>query len=140
MKAPHIEWTARHTLRMLDQRKLPVEERWIEARTYQEVAQAIKDMVVRGAPLIGVAAAFGMAMAAERSLDDLPRAADALRATRPTAVNLSWAVDRMLRFAGEHPRPADIVQGAERIAAEAAVMAGRLPEFGGPCSPRAAAC
>ncbi len=135
MKAPHIEWTARHTLRMLDQRKLPVEERWIEARTYQEVAQAIKDMVVRGAPLIGVAAAFGMAMAAERSLDDLPRAADALRATRPTAVNLSWAVDRMLRFAGEHPRPADIVQEAERIAAEDAAMARRLSEFGGALLP-----
>ena len=56
MKASHIEWTAQHTLRMLDQRKLPVEERWVEARTYQEVASAIRDMVVRGAPLIGVVA------------------------------------------------------------------------------------
>src|SRR5204862_6474826 len=67
MKASHVEWTAQHTLRMLDQRKLPIEERWVEARTYHEVANAIRDMVVRGAPLIGVVAAFGMAMAAERS-------------------------------------------------------------------------
>src|SRR5258708_17813549 len=110
MKALHIEWTAQHTLRMLDQTRLPNEEHWVEARPYSETASAIKDMVVRGAPLIGVVAAFGMAMAAERSLDELPAAAAALRATRPTAVNLSWAIDRMLRFAAAHPDPAAIVR------------------------------
>src|SRR5205823_9854042 len=99
MKAAHIEWTPRHTLRMLDQTRLPNEEHWVEARTYQEAADAIKTMVVRGAPLIGVAAAFGMAMAAQQSIDELPLAAKMLRATRPTAVNLSWALERMLGFA-----------------------------------------
>ena len=135
MKASHIEWTAQHTLRMLDQRKLPVEERWVEARTYQEVANAIRDMVVRGAPLIGVVAAFGMAMAAERSLDELSRAADTLRATRPTAVNLSWALDRMLRFAQEHPDAAAVVEEAERIADEDAGMSRQLSEYGGALLP-----
>ena len=135
MKASHIEWTAQHTLRMLDQRKLPVEERWVEARTYQEVADAIRDMVVRGAPLIGVVAAFGMAMAAERSPDELSRAAETLRATRPTAVNLSWALDRMLRFAQEHPDAAAIVEEAERIADEDAGMSRQLSEYGGALLP-----
>src|SRR5712692_3688848 len=135
MKAPHIEWTARHTLRMLDQTKLPIEERWVEARTYQEAAKAIKDMVVRGAPLIGVVAAFGMAMAAERSLDELSRAAETLRATRPTAVNLSWALDRMLRFAQEHPDAAAVVEEAERIADEDAGMSRQLSEYGGALLP-----
>ncbi|HLQ34033.1 MAG TPA: S-methyl-5-thioribose-1-phosphate isomerase [Chloroflexota bacterium] len=135
MKAAHIEWTAQHTLRMLDQTKLPVEESWVEARTYQEVASAIKNMVVRGAPLIGVVAAFGLAMAAEQSLEELPRAAEALRATRPTAVNLSWAIERMLRFAKEHPDPAAIAQEAERVADEDAGMARRLSELGGELLP-----
>jgi methylthioribose-1-phosphate isomerase len=135
MKAAHIEWTAQHTLRMLDQTKLPVEESWVEARTYQEVASAIRNMVVRGAPLIGVVAAFGLAMAAEQSLEELPRAAEALRATRPTAVNLSWAIERMLRFAKEHPDPAAIAQEAERVADEDAGMARRLSELGGELLP-----
>jgi methylthioribose-1-phosphate isomerase len=135
MKAIHFEWTARHTLRMLDQTRLPGEERWIEASTYQEVASAIKTMVVRGAPLIGVAAAFGMAMAAQQSLDELPAAAEALRATRPTAVNLTWALDRMLRFAREQPDPGAIAAEAERIAEEDGEMSRRLSKFGGKLLP-----
>ena len=81
---------------LLDQRLLPREEKWIACRTASEVAEAIKTMVVRGAPAIGVSAAFGMAMAAQRG-DDLDAAADELKRSRPTAVNLAWAVDRMLR-------------------------------------------
>jgi methylthioribose-1-phosphate isomerase len=135
MKAIHIEWTAQHTLRMLDQTRLPNEESWVEARTYQEAADAIKTMVVRGAPLIGVVAAYGLAMAAGQSLDELPAAAEALRATRPTAVNLTWAIDRMLRFAAEHPDPAAIVVEAERIADEDAEMSRQLSEFGGKLLP-----
>jgi len=92
-------------------------------------------MVVRGAPLIGVVAAFGMAMAAEHGQAELPRAAETLRATRPTAVNLNWAVDRMLRFAGEHPELEDIRREALRIAEEDAEMSRQLSHWGGPLLP-----
>jgi methylthioribose-1-phosphate isomerase len=135
MKALHIEWTAQHTLRMLDQTKLPNEEHWVEASTYQEAASAIKTMVVRGAPLIGVVAAFGLAMAAKESLDTLPEAAEALRATRPTAVNLTWAIDRMLRFAAQHPDPSAIAEEAVRIAEEDAEMSRQLGQHGGKLLP-----
>jgi len=84
-----------HVLSLLDQRLLPREEKWVECRTPSEVADAIRTMVVRGAPAIGVAAAYGMAMAG-----DLAAAAAELKAARPTAVNLAWAVDRMLRANG----------------------------------------
>ena len=83
------------TLSLLDQRLLPREEVWVECRTAAEVADAIRTMVVRGAPAIGVSAAFGMAMAAQQGAD-LAEAADVLKRSRPTAVNLAWAVDRML--------------------------------------------
>ena len=89
-----------NVLSLLDQRLLPREETWIECRTAPEVAEAIRTMVVRGAPAIGVAAAYGMAMAS-MSGEDLGEAARVLKASRPTAVNLAWAVDRMLRFGGD---------------------------------------
>ncbi len=136
LNAPHIQWTAEHALRMLDQTRLPTEEHWVIARTYQEVATAIKDMVIRGAPLIGVAAAFGMALAAEQSLAELPTAAAALKATRPTAINLAWAVDRMLVFAREHPDASALVGEAQRIADEDAEMSRRLGHFGGELMPQ----
>jgi methylthioribose-1-phosphate isomerase len=99
-----IEWTARDTVRMIDQRKLPLELVVVEFDDHRGVARAIKEMYVRGAPAIGAAAAFGMALAAGESrattaaglMEDLDRAAETLRATRPTAVNLFWAVERML--------------------------------------------
>jgi methylthioribose-1-phosphate isomerase len=83
-------------LSLLDQRLLPEREVWIDCRTVDEVARAIKDMVVRGAPAIGVAAAYGMAIAARTDMP-LDSAAALLRSTRPTAVNLFWAIDAMLR-------------------------------------------
>jgi methylthioribose-1-phosphate isomerase len=89
-----LRWDG-HALSLLDQRLLPREEKWIEYRDPSAVAEAIRTMVVRGAPAIGVAAAYGMAMAT-----DLPGAAAELKAARPTAVNLAWAVDRMLRANG----------------------------------------
>ncbi|HEX8407221.1 MAG TPA: S-methyl-5-thioribose-1-phosphate isomerase [Thermoanaerobaculia bacterium] len=89
-----LRWDG-HVLSLLDQRLLPREETWVECRTASAVADAIRTMVVRGAPAIGVAAAYGMAMA-----DDLPGAAVELKNARPTAVNLAWAVDRMLRANG----------------------------------------
>jgi methylthioribose-1-phosphate isomerase len=84
-----------NSLQLLDQRKLPREVVWVTCRNAHEVAAAIRDMVVRGAPAIGVAAAFGIALSAMRG-DDVPAAAAELRAARPTAVNLMWAVDRMM--------------------------------------------
>ncbi|HET8775080.1 MAG TPA: S-methyl-5-thioribose-1-phosphate isomerase [Thermoanaerobaculia bacterium] len=88
-----------NALSLLDQRLLPRQETWIECRTASEVADAIRTMVVRGAPAIGVSAAYGMAMAAAQG-EDLQEAARTLKAARPTAVNLAWAVDRMLEAGG----------------------------------------
>lgn len=97
-----IEWT-REGVRMIDQTKLPAEEIYVTCRNYSEVADAIRGMIVRGAPAIGVAAAMGLALAAKDSLagtvrelrDDFEAAAEVISKTRPTAVNLFWAVRRM---------------------------------------------
>lgn len=94
-------------VRMIDQRFLPTELRMLDCESYLEVADAIREMAIRGAPAIGAAAAFGMALAAHHSgagdrdelLSELNEAAETLRAARPTAVNLSWAVSRMMRRA-----------------------------------------
>jgi len=91
-------------VRMIDQRLLPHELKVVEFEDYRDVARAIKDMYVRGAPAIGAAAAFGLALGARQSsattretlLSELQQVTDDLRATRPTAVNLSWALDRLL--------------------------------------------
>jgi methylthioribose-1-phosphate isomerase len=99
------------TLSLLDQRLLPLQEVWVECKTASECAEAIRTMIVRGAPAIGVTAAFGLAMAARRG-DDLQAAATELKGARPTAVNLAWAVDRMLRAGG------DLTAEAERILEE----------------------
>lgn len=110
-----VEWHG-SKVRMIDQRLLPAEFRLVECGDYREVAQAIHSMVVRGAPAIGAAAAFGMALAARQSqvedreglLTELQEAADVLCAARPTAVNLSWAVARLLRRAEAEPEPSSI--------------------------------
>ncbi len=85
---------------MIDQRVLPAEERYVTLRTGEEVARAIEEMVVRGAPAIGVAAAMGVAVELARAPDGelaeaLPRICLRLRRTRPTAVNLAWALERV---------------------------------------------
>jgi methylthioribose-1-phosphate isomerase len=80
-------------LMILDQRRLPGEETWVRCETAEQAAECIRSMAVRGAPAIGLAAAYGMALAA-KSGEDLGRAAALLRSARPTAVNLAWAVDR----------------------------------------------
>src|SRR5436305_11315252 len=97
-----LEWTA-GGVRFLDQTKLPTEESYATCRTYQEVAEAIRSMVVRGAPAIGVAAAMGVALgvgdSSARNPQELRREfeeiSSVLGATRPTAVNLVWALERM---------------------------------------------
>ena len=88
-----VQWRGDH-LRLLDQRLLPQEERWIDCRAAAAVTQAIKDLAVRGAPAIGIAAAWGVALAAQQGTP-LDAALAQLRAARPTAVNLMWALDRM---------------------------------------------
>jgi len=94
-------------LKMIDQRILPARFEVVSYRGHREVARAIKDMVVRGAPAIGAAAAFGLALAGFESgasstdtlVADLQKAAAVLKSSRPTAVNLAWALDRVLHNA-----------------------------------------
>ena len=101
-----IEWTE-GKLRLLDQRQLPTETTYRDYISYIDVASAIRSMVVRGAPAIGVTAAFGLALGGQQSeastlaafLDDLQIAGEHLIAARPTAVNLSWAVAHLFGLA-----------------------------------------
>lgn len=88
-----VQWQRDH-LRLLDQRRLPAEESWIECRDANDVTRAIKDLAVRGAPAIGIAAAWGVVLAARQGAP-LTQTLAILRAARPTAVNLMWALDRM---------------------------------------------
>ncbi|MEQ1933486.1 MAG: S-methyl-5-thioribose-1-phosphate isomerase [Fimbriimonadaceae bacterium] len=96
MSLKPLEWTD-DGLRMLDQRVLPMREEWILLKSHIEVAQAIRDMVIRGAPAIGIAAAYGLALAARSGADPIA-AAKLLAESRPTAVNLFWALDRIQRL------------------------------------------
>src|SRR5258708_756478 len=97
-----LEWTG-DGVRFIDQTKLPTEEAYVTCKTYQEVAAAIRDMIVRGAPAIGVAAAMGLALGVQQSSAadvqslraDFDHMAKTLGETRPTAVNLFWAIRRM---------------------------------------------
>ncbi|MCK5391825.1 MAG: S-methyl-5-thioribose-1-phosphate isomerase [Deltaproteobacteria bacterium] len=103
-----IEWKDNKVI-MIDQTKLPNEEVYLECQTYEDVADAIKRMVIRGAPAIGVAAAMGIALGAimietsdrDRFLGEVNKITDVILATRPTAVNLFWAGKRMLRVLNE---------------------------------------
>ena len=116
---------------MVDQRKLPAQEVYVQCRTAKEVARAIKNMVIRGAPAIGVAAALGLALGVQRSkvtgtsqlAAEFYKLCELMAATRPTAVNLFWAIERMKRTFAEAARsgrsPAEIrhamVNEARRI-------------------------
>jgi methylthioribose-1-phosphate isomerase len=119
----------------IDQSLLPDEEVWIEIRSCNEIAEAIKEMKIRGAPLIGVAAAYGLALTAYHSnvksisdfLKEIEMSADMLKKTRPTAVNLFWAVDRILKKAVRAEGDVEtlrriIIEEAERIAEEDAII------------------
>src|SRR6478672_5603113 len=103
MAIPHpIDWTAEGAVRILDQTLLPDAERYLDLDTVDAVAEAIRTLRVRGAPLIGIAAAMGLTLAIRRgpgSLDAVCAASKVLGATRPTAVNLHWALERMERRA-----------------------------------------
>src|SRR5438094_337721 len=103
-----IEWTE-EGVKMIDQRKLPTIEEYPVFKTYREVAEAIRSMVIRGAPAIGVAAAMGVALGVRDSKahdiaglhHEFDEIANTLASTRPTAVNLFWAIERMKRLFNE---------------------------------------
>ncbi len=125
--AQPIRWTDRGVV-MLDQRRLPSEEISYTYTSYQDVAKAIREMVIRGAPAIGVAAAMGVAIGAQnssaKSLEDLraefPVILDALARTRPTAVDLFWALDRMKRrFAEICAQTSDLARIKKALVEEA---------------------
>jgi methylthioribose-1-phosphate isomerase len=132
-------------LKMIDQRILPARFEVLSYRGHKEVAHAITDMVVRGAPAIGAAAAFGLALAGYESaststddlLADLKASAAVLKASRPTAVNLAWAVDRLMRVAEKmkDERNADTVRAAilteaQNLADEDVAINKRMAEHG----------
>ena len=113
---------------MIDQRKLPVEEVYVRCRTAAEVAKAIRTMVIRGAPVIGVAAAMGLALGIRNSTAtgtqkcaaEFYRLCELMAATRPTAVNLFWAIDRMKRaFAAAAAAGQSVDQIKDRLDREA---------------------
>ena len=127
---PTLAWTP-EGVRFIDQTKLPLEESFVLAATYEQVAEAIVAMVVRGAPAIGVSAAYGIALGALHTKAATPlefapefdRICARLAATRPTAVNLFWAIDRIKRlFANLLASGATLVQIQQRILAEADAM------------------
>jgi methylthioribose-1-phosphate isomerase len=138
-----IEWDD-GVVKMIDQRKLPREVVIVELTDYRDVARAIKEMYIRGAPAIGAAAAFGLALCARTSkaktraelLADLEEAAGTLLKTRPTAVNLSWGLERMLEKAreAEHTQVEQLVDAlvveAQRIADEDVEINKRMAAHG----------
>jgi methylthioribose-1-phosphate isomerase len=130
--------TDARAVRLLDQRRLPHEETWLTLGTSDEVAEAIRTLTVRGAPAIGVAAAYGLAAEALRGVrgEALGAAADRMANARPTAVNLAWAVKRVARI---------FAQGADAVLAEAHAIRDedeascrRIGALGAPLLPRAA--
>src|SRR5881409_1581467 len=122
-----VEWT-NEGVRMLDQRLLPTEEKYLMLRSYEEVADAIKKMVVRGAPAIGISAAMGLALGATQSVGtsvadleyDFKFMCKVMEATRPTAVNLFWAVERMrAALAKAKSETNDVEEAKKRLVTEA---------------------
>jgi methylthioribose-1-phosphate isomerase len=124
---PTIDWHD-DAIVMIDQRKLPTEEAFVRCRTAQDVARAIKSMVIRGAPAIGVAASMGIALGVrnskatgtQRLAAEFSKLCDLMAATRPTAVNLFWAVERMKRtFAAAAEAGASVAEIKAQLETEA---------------------
>ena len=121
-----VEWT-KDGVQMLDQRLLPTEEKYLMLRSYDEVAEAIRKMVIRGAPAIGVSAAMGIALGASQSVgtsvadleDDLLYICEVMGKTRPTAVNLFWAIERMRTAFERNKHLNDVEQVKKALVAEA---------------------
>lgn len=128
---------------MIDQTRLPYKFAYVSLRDYLQVAKAIREMTVRGAPAIGVAAAMGLALAAnsgrmkdkEHFMQDLETAAEVLRKSRPTAWNLFWAIDRVLRTVrqtagGPNEIASHIVAEAQKMAEEDVKANRKIGEYG----------
>jgi methylthioribose-1-phosphate isomerase len=126
---------ARDLVRLLDQKRLPAEERWLELTSAAEVRSAIQDLTVRGAPAIGVAAAYAIAVEARRGADvaRLRAVAEDLVRARPTAVNLAWAVRRMSRRIGLGA--AELLAEAHAIRDEDEAACRRIGALGAPLIP-----
>ena len=116
-------------LRLLDQRRLPFVETWLDCGSADDVAAAIRDLAVRGAPAIGIAAAWGVVLAARRGAD-LDVAIAHLRAARPTAVNLMWALDRMRARIAAGADVEALEREAQAIQSEDLSANRRMGEFG----------
>ncbi len=125
MSTPYftLKWMPEGKVRLIDQRVLPSQVSYIDIHTAKEMAEAIRSMVVRGAPAIGVSAAYGMALTSHHSQaetaqalwHELQQSAAVLKAARPTAVNLAWAIDRILK-------KAELFARGEKQALQAAVL------------------
>src|SRR3954447_19153729 len=142
-KVETIEWTPEGVI-MIDQTKLPGEVTFVTCATYNEVADAIRNMVIRGAPAIGVAAAMGVALGAMHAADleaELPVICETLAQTRPTAVNLFWAIDRMKQvYASMHGSEPDAIRErmvleAQRVRDEDLAINEKIGSFGAPLVP-----
>jgi methylthioribose-1-phosphate isomerase len=141
-----VEWTA-EGVRMIDQRLLPTEEKYLMLRSCEEVAESIKDMVVRGAPAIGISAAMGIALGLKQAVAtstpdlqyDFDYMCDLMSRTRPTAVNLFWAIERMreaFRRAAAETSDVEVIKGrmieeAKAIFEEDIASNRALGRFGG---------
>lgn len=133
---------------LLDQTKLPWEERWLRLRTWEEVAEAIKALRVRGAPAIGISAAYGLVLAVLRPkpghtpAQEFQEAREGLAKTRPTAVNLFWALERMARAFGacraEAELPQVLLSEAKRVHEEDIAANLRMGELGAELLPAGA--
>ncbi len=142
-KVETIEWTPEGVI-MIDQTKLPREVTFVTCATYNDVADAIRSMVIRGAPAIGVAAAMGVALGALHATDleaEMPVICETLAQTRPTAVNLFWAIDRMkaVYASVRGSEPAAIrermVLEAQRVRDEDLAINEKIGSFGAPLVP-----
>ena len=145
-----VEWTA-EGVRMIDQRRLPTEENYLMLRSCEEVAESIKDMAVRGAPAIGVAAAMGLALGLKQAVAtstpdlqyDFDYMCDLMSRTRPTAVNLFWAIERMraaFRRAAAETSDVEVIKGrlieeAKAVYEEDIASNRALGRFGGELLP-----
>src|SRR5438105_13371468 len=120
-----------HAVRILAQRARPAREEYRDLRTVDDVCEAIRTLAVRGAPAIGIAGAMGLTLVAARGMEAVEQAASRIRATRPTAVNLPWALDRMLSRARAVNGDADALRDeATRILDEDRAMCRRIGECG----------
>ncbi len=133
MEVKAFYWNGEY-LELLDQRELPEREIWLELRDYTDVAKAIKDMAVRGAPAIGCVAAYGFLLGI-RAGEDPQRVYQTLKNTRPTAYNLFWALDRMLKALQEGK---NLEEEAKKIEEEDYMANKKMGELGAQLIPERA--